>query len=55
MPNWGSSGTLSEKEVDVMTRYIQHEPPTPPEYRAEGNECDLEADRSAVAAPEDAR
>ena len=32
MPNWGSSGTLTEKEVDVMTRYIQHEPPTPPEY-----------------------
>jgi nitrite reductase (NO-forming)/hydroxylamine reductase len=32
MPNWGTSGTLSDKEVDVMTRYIQHEPPTPPEY-----------------------
>jgi hypothetical protein len=32
MPNWGTSGTLTEKEVDIMTRYIQHEPPTPPEY-----------------------
>jgi hypothetical protein len=32
MPNWGSSGTLTEQEVDVMTRYIQHEPPTPPEF-----------------------
>jgi nitrite reductase (NO-forming)/hydroxylamine reductase len=32
MPNWGTSGTLSDKEVDVMTRYIQHEPPMPPEY-----------------------
>jgi hypothetical protein len=32
MPNWGTSGTLSEKEVDIMTRYIQHEPPTPPEF-----------------------
>ncbi|MFZ2853238.1 MAG: cytochrome D1 domain-containing protein [Rhodocyclaceae bacterium] len=32
MPNWGTSGTLSEKEVDVMARYVQHEPPTPPEY-----------------------
>lgn len=32
MPNWGTSGTLTEKEVDIMTRYVQHEPPTPPEY-----------------------
>ncbi|MDQ5947068.1 MAG: nitrite reductase (NO-forming) / hydroxylamine reductase [Pseudomonadota bacterium] len=32
MPNWGSSGTLTEKEVDIMSRYVQHEPPTPPEY-----------------------
>lgn len=31
MPNWGSSGTLSKEDVDVMTRYIQHEPPQPPE------------------------
>ncbi|MBL8398124.1 MAG: c-type cytochrome [Candidatus Accumulibacter sp.] len=32
MPNWGSSNTLTEQEIDIMTRYIQHEPPTPPEY-----------------------
>ncbi|MCP5267819.1 MAG: c-type cytochrome [Zoogloeaceae bacterium] len=32
MPNWGTSGTLTENEVDIMTRYVQHEPPTPPEY-----------------------
>ncbi|HJV52424.1 MAG TPA: nitrite reductase [Noviherbaspirillum sp.] len=32
MPNWQTSGTLSEKEVDMMARYIQQEPPTPPEY-----------------------
>jgi nitrite reductase (NO-forming)/hydroxylamine reductase len=32
MPNWGTSNALTEQEVDVMTRYIQHEPPTPPEY-----------------------
>ena len=31
MPNWGSSGTLTKDEVDIMVRYIQHEPPTPPE------------------------
>jgi nitrite reductase (NO-forming)/hydroxylamine reductase len=32
MPNWGSSGELSEAEVDMMARYLQHEPPTPPEW-----------------------
>jgi len=32
MPNWGSSGELSEEEVDIMSRYVQHEPPTPPEW-----------------------
>jgi len=31
MPNWGTSGTLSKQEVDIMVKYIQHEPPTPPE------------------------
>nr|WP_222613828.1 nitrite reductase [Undibacterium seohonense] len=32
MPNWGTSGDLNEKEVDLMARYIQQEPPTPPEF-----------------------
>ncbi|WP_010461195.1 cytochrome D1 domain-containing protein [Acidovorax radicis] len=32
MPNWLTSGEMNEKEVDLMARYIQHEPPTPPEY-----------------------
>jgi nitrite reductase (NO-forming) / hydroxylamine reductase len=32
MPNWGSSGALTEDEVDLMARYIQHEPPLPPEW-----------------------
>lgn len=32
MPNWGSSGILSEAEVDLMARFLQHEPPMPPEY-----------------------
>ena len=32
MPNFGSSGQLSDKEVDLMARYLQHEPPVPPEY-----------------------
>ncbi len=32
MPNWGTSGDMSEEEVDMMARYLQHEPPQPPEY-----------------------
>ena len=32
MPNWGTSGELTPDEVDLMARYIQHEPPTPPEW-----------------------
>lgn len=32
MPNWGTSGDLSKDEVDLMARYLQHEPPQPPEY-----------------------
>ncbi|MDM8558000.1 cytochrome D1 domain-containing protein [Candidatus Parabeggiatoa sp. HSG14] len=32
MPNWGTSGDLTPEEVDLMARYIQHEPPMPPEY-----------------------
>lgn len=32
MPNWGSSGELTEQQVDMMARYIQIEPPLPPEF-----------------------
>jgi len=32
MPNWLTSGEMTEKEVDIMARYIQQEPPQPPEY-----------------------
>ncbi len=32
MPNWGTSGDLTEAEVDLMARYVQQTPPTPPEY-----------------------
>ncbi len=35
MPNWQTSGEMSEKEVDIMARYIQHDAPTPPEYSLE--------------------
>ncbi|NTV71593.1 MAG: nitrite reductase [Azonexaceae bacterium] len=32
MPNWGTSGILSDDEVDLMARYIQQTPPAPPEF-----------------------
>ena len=32
MPNWGTSGDLSEDEIDTMARFLQHEPPAPPEW-----------------------
>lgn len=32
MPNWGTSGTLSGEEVTMMAKFLQHEPPTPPEF-----------------------
>jgi nitrite reductase (NO-forming)/hydroxylamine reductase len=32
MPGFGTAKELTEKETDVMARYIQHTPPTPPEW-----------------------
>lgn len=32
MPNWGTSGDLSTDEVVLMAKYLQHEPPIPPEF-----------------------
>ena len=32
MPNWQTSGEFDEATVDLMARYIQQDPPTPPEF-----------------------
>jgi nitrite reductase (NO-forming)/hydroxylamine reductase len=32
MPNWGTAGDLNDAEVDLMARYVQQTPPTPPEW-----------------------
>ena len=32
MPNWGTSGDLTAAEIDAMARFLQHEPPAPPEW-----------------------
>jgi nitrite reductase (NO-forming) / hydroxylamine reductase len=32
MPNWGSSGELTNEDIDVLARFLQHPAPTPPEF-----------------------
>jgi nitrite reductase (NO-forming)/hydroxylamine reductase len=32
MPNWGGSGELSAQDVEIMAKFLQHEPPNPPEW-----------------------
>lgn len=48
MPNWGTSGQLTEAEIDLMARYLQHEPPTPPEYGMK----DMKATWKVIVPPE---
>jgi nitrite reductase (NO-forming)/hydroxylamine reductase len=35
MPNWLTSGEMNETDVDLMARYVQQDPPTPPEFGME--------------------
>jgi nitrite reductase (NO-forming)/hydroxylamine reductase len=32
MPNWGTSGELTEEQIYILARFLQHPPPTPPEF-----------------------
>ncbi len=48
MPNWGTSGELSDEEVDMMARYIQQSPPTPPEWSMD----DMKKTWKVVIAPD---
>jgi nitrite reductase (NO-forming) / hydroxylamine reductase len=32
MPNWGTSGDMTPAQIDAMARFLQHEPPSPPEF-----------------------
>ncbi|WP_234422216.1 nitrite reductase [Sedimenticola thiotaurini] len=49
MPNWGTSGELTPDEVDLMARYLQHEPPIPPEFGM----AEMKATWKVVVPPED--
>jgi nitrite reductase (NO-forming)/hydroxylamine reductase len=49
MPNWGTSGELSPEQVDVMARFLQQEPPSPPEFGLD----DMKATWKVLVAPKD--
>ena len=49
MPNWGSSGELTPEQIDIMARFLQHEPPAPPEFGMP----EMRASWSVMVAPED--
>ncbi|WP_409984818.1 cytochrome D1 domain-containing protein [Roseateles sp.] len=48
MPNWQTSGEMSEQDVDIMARYVQHDPPTPPEFGM----ADMKATWKVIIPPE---
>ena len=48
MPNWGTSGELTDEQVDLMARYVQQEPPTPPEVSIK----DMEATWKVLVPPD---
>jgi nitrite reductase (NO-forming) / hydroxylamine reductase len=49
MPNWGSSGELTVQQVDVMARFLQQEPPEPPEFSM----ADMKSTWKVLVAPDD--
>ena len=49
MPNWGSSGELTPEQIDIMARFLQQEPPAPPEFGMP----EMRASWSVMVAPED--
>jgi len=48
MPNWGTSGELSDDQVDLMARYVQQTPPQPPEFSM----ADMKATWKVIVPPE---
>ena len=49
MPNWQTSGEMSEADVDMMARYIQQDPPQPPEWGM----ADMKKTWKVTVAPKD--
>ena len=49
MPNWGTSGDFTPEEVELMAKYVMHEPPQPPEYSL----ADMKETLEVIVPPED--
>jgi nitrite reductase (NO-forming)/hydroxylamine reductase len=49
MPNWGTSGDLTEADIDLMARYLLNDPPEPPEFGMP----EIQATWTVHVAPED--
>jgi nitrite reductase (NO-forming)/hydroxylamine reductase len=49
MPNWGTSGDMTPEQIDIMARFLQQEPPAPPEFGMP----EMMATWKVLVAPED--
>ncbi|WP_417513226.1 cytochrome D1 domain-containing protein [Marinobacter sp.] len=49
MPNWLTSGDFDEETVELMAKYIMHEPPQPPEFGL----ADMKKTWEVIVPPED--
>jgi nitrite reductase (NO-forming) / hydroxylamine reductase len=49
MPDWGKQGFFTQEETDIMAKYLQNEPPAPPEMSME----QMKATWKVFVAPED--
>lgn len=49
MPDWGKQGFFTQEQTDIMAKYLQNEPPTPPEMSME----QMKATWKVFVAPED--
>lgn len=49
MPNWGTSGDLTDQQIDILARFLQHPPPAPPEFGL----AEMRASWKVTVPPED--
>ncbi|XOV90756.1 MAG: cytochrome D1 domain-containing protein [Pseudomonadota bacterium] len=49
MPNWGTSGDLTDGQIDILARFLQHPPPAPPEFGL----AEMRASWKVTVPPED--
>jgi nitrite reductase (NO-forming)/hydroxylamine reductase len=49
MPGWGASGEFKEQQIDMLARFLQHHPPTPPEWGMK----EMKASWKVYIAPDD--